>query len=718
MNRLLLVFVVMGVFVLLPPQSASAAQAMSERIDAFGELKFQVLAAEARIEAALHPAGDHPGAGARLYVSDAAADFELDQIGIAIDGGPLTSLSIAAEDARSLSGSGDLLWLKDVPLAQGAHQLHVEILARSRSKPDQAALQLASNAPVETASGDSAVEIALAPPTLLSPPQIKVLLRERKDVRRGWLTHMIKAIGILGGEDLRYSQGRANDPAMRFVNHLVKMGQADAAVVELLRISQDPGNRDALPAEFWLALSSALRTADMPDQAQAICDRLDAEHAERQAVGLERLRIGMQQYREGSHAKAEAQLLSAQGRVPEHRVQDWQVAYAQILFDKAEFAAAGKVLQSGNVDSDDAYRFMQDSIEAVRTSAYRRFNLAVAMVQSGQLEKGLSLLDLVGRLKSTDDELLAIRDKANLMLGWHFLRARQGITAMGMLGRVRSDGQYSSAAVLGMGWAELAPPGKKLARVHLGDDTDADANILALPAALKNSLSRLGVLEPELRGAVEPGRFASDRPARDPQEAMRRALKIWNLLPERDTQDAAVQEGLLAIAYAFDQLDGYENSFNAYTQAISALETEKRAVETNSEFIRKGGLTAAIAEADNDADLTMAMHRLNLAPNDALQPLYASIDRYRDLMRIQHRLADYDSELHSTGSTDSSTPPAAADIPALLAALNAARQSESDEIRDLAQADLIRQHRGVDGYLKVAYLAAARAADNSLALAN
>ncbi len=194
------------------------------------------------------------------------------------------------------------------------------------------------------------------------------------------------------------------------------------------------------------------------------------------------------------------------------------------------------MLQSGNVDNIDAYRFMNDSMEAVKTSAYRRYNLAVAMVQTGDEQKGLSLLDLVGRLKASDSDLLVLRDKANLALGWHFLKEKQGMTAMGILGRVRSEGRYSSTALLGMGWAQLAPAGERLARVRLSSDTDNNA-VESLPAPLKNSLTQLGVLEPEMRGEVGPKSFTQDTAPLDRQDGLRRALQFWTVLAERDARD-------------------------------------------------------------------------------------------------------------------------------------------------------------------------------------
>ena len=719
MNRILLVLLVLGITAPVRAEDTAAPMPLSAsdgRAAAFGAAKYSGLEAEARMEAALHPFGDAAGAPARFYIGNAAATFDLKRFSISIDGGAAASVPLDDEEAYSLAGTSELLWLKDLPLTRGSHDIHVEMQAGDLSKPDHAVQQFTVDTQLELEAGVAAVEFKLVPATLLSAAHIELVQQRSDGGRQSWLARAVRSIGGLGGGEAYYSPGRSNDPSIRYVRHLLRVGQGDAAVVELLGISQGATDAASLPAEFWLQVSSALRMAKLPDQAQAVCDQLDAQKLEREAVGVERLRIGILHYDIGELAKAEAQLLSAQGRLPEYRIQDWQVAYAQILFERNQYADARGVLQSGNVDSVDAYRYMNDSVEAVRTSAYRRFNLAVAMVHSGDEVKGLSLLDLVGRLKSSDGDLLALRDKANLTLGWHFLQARQGTTAMGILGRVRSEGRYSSTALLGMGWAQLAPAGEKLARVRLSNDTDSSA-AESLPAPLKNSLTQLGVLEPEMRGEVGPKSFTQDTAPLDRQDGLRRALKFWTVLAERDARNPEVQEGLLAIAYAFDGLYQDANARDAYARAIAALETQKKDAAAGSDFVRDGSFVSALAGAGSDAEFTQVMDRLHLTPGDSSRALYAGIDRYRDLGRLQHRLADDRTALADSANTGGAGAPVPPDLSALLATLDSTQQSEADNIRFLAQTELEQRRNSIDGYLKAAYFAAARATDNTLGTA-
>src|SRR5690606_4266190 len=90
---------------------------------------------------------------------------------------------------------------------------------------------------------------------------------------------------------------------------------------------------------------------------------------------------------------------------------------------------------------------------------FARFNLGVALVRSDRLDEGARWLDQVGRIVTTSEELLALKDKANLALGFAYLQAGQADAAMPLLMRVRLNGPQSSRALLGLGWA-LAAAGR------------------------------------------------------------------------------------------------------------------------------------------------------------------------------------------------------------------------------------------------------------------
>jgi hypothetical protein len=78
----------------------------------------------------------------------------------------------------------------------------------------------------------------------------------------------------------------------------------------------------------------------------------------------------------------------------------------------------------------------------------------VALVRVGRLPEAIAYLDRVGRMETRDEELLALRDKANLALGFAYLQARRPGDARPILERVRLEGPFSSMALLGVGWAD------------------------------------------------------------------------------------------------------------------------------------------------------------------------------------------------------------------------------------------------------------------------
>ena len=80
----------------------------------------------------------------------------------------------------------------------------------------------------------------------------------------------------------------------------------------------------------------------------------------------------------------------------------------------------------------------------------------MALVRQNQLERADAILTGVGTLDSDRSELLALRDKANLALGFAFLQAQQPEKARAALQRVRLNGPQSNKALLGLGWADTA----------------------------------------------------------------------------------------------------------------------------------------------------------------------------------------------------------------------------------------------------------------------
>jgi hypothetical protein len=127
-------------------------------------------------------------------------------------------------------------------------------------------------------------------------------------------------------------------------------------------------------------------------------------------------------------------------------------------------------------------------------------------------------------------ELAALRDRANLALGFAYLQANEPQRARPALERVRLNGPYSNKALLGSGWAQAA----------LGD----------------------------YQGALTP----------------------WMELRSRDVLDAAVQESYLAVPYAFMKLNANAQSAEYYESAVTSFDTENGRLDAAIAHIRQGDM--------------------------------------------------------------------------------------------------------------------------------
>src|SRR3546814_1293049 len=99
-------------------------------------------------------------------------------------------------------------------------------------------------------------------------------------------------------------------------------------------------------------------------------------------------------------------------------------------------------------------------------------------------------------MRPATSEDLALRDRANLTLGWQFLQTQQGGTSKPVFSRVRVEGPFSNRALLGLGWAQLAPQGARIQKAETPSPEDQKKKVLT-------SISTLGVL-------IRPGYLDQD----------------------------------------------------------------------------------------------------------------------------------------------------------------------------------------------------------------
>jgi tetratricopeptide (TPR) repeat protein len=170
---------------------------------------------------------------------------------------------------------------------------------------------------------------------------------------------------------------------------------------------------------------------------------------------------------------------------------------------------------------------------------FARYNLGVALVRLGRLEEGARQLDRVGRGPDDTPELADLRDKANVALGYAYLQKSLAGDAAPVLARVRIAGPFATKAMLGLGWA-----------------------------------------------AAEDGRYAE-------------ALTPWLALRDRDLLDSAVQEALLAVPYAYGQLDRHGEAVGEYQAALAGFDAEIGRLDAAIAAAEGGGIVPALLVADD-----------------------------------------------------------------------------------------------------------------------
>ncbi|WP_157572504.1 hypothetical protein [Nevskia soli] len=686
-----------------PPVTVTDGLPQRDPVSEFQQLKYQALQLQADVDRA-RPAA--PGS-LTIYVGSVASSLKLKHVSISLDDRLVASREVDDTAFHSVLAGDRLARVGSATVAEGPHALHAEFQVTASSAQGATEQTVVMDGSLEGGQGITSISLRLEPSRLVTPARIALQRYRTEASKEGWALKTLHEVGRFGGVDGRYIPGDLGDPAVAYAEYLRNSGQAERAAVELLKLSTGAG--EALPPAYWLRTAAVLREVGLSDYSRKICERLDAQHQQSQAVATERLNIALKDYDVGKVAQAEAELQAIGSRVPDDRVQDWQLAYAQILFLHDRYPEAEKVLQDRDKEGTEAFRYMSHSEKALLTTAFRRYNLAVAMVHNGEEKKGLSLLDLIGRLKTLDKDLAAVRDQANLTLGWYFLRKKQGITAMGALGRVGMGGRWSEPALLGMGWAQLAPAGEKIKRVRL--DHEPGNTLAPLPAPLKHSLTELGVFDPELDGNGGPASFERGDPPQDRTEGLKRALLFWRILAKRDPNDPAVQEGMLAIAYAYDNLDDKLGAQRAYVQAIASLEARKKGLAAEAGSIQAQGLSALADRSPDSKGTAALMGDGYLVPNEQTREVFGALDRYRDLAATLDAL----NAMDSSNTEQAMAPELASRAQALRDEIIVARQEELKDMQAQALQDIDRQEGQTDQYLQAAYFAAARTSDQTLA---
>lgn len=282
------------------------------------------------------------------------------------------------------------------------------------------------------------------------------------------------------------------------------------------------GDAELLLGGLYLSFGQHARAAEV---FQRLLDKPSTPPAVR---GRAWFQLGKTLYARGYHGESGEALRHAAGLLPPEMEAERRVLLAQGLMELGRF--------------DEAARELADWTGPEDWRSFGRYNLGVALIRAGRLDQGLAVLEGVAAAEAPTEELAALRDKANVAIGYSSLQADRPAAARVALERVRLDGPQSSKALLGAGWA-----------------------------------------------AAGEGRFEE-------------ALVPWTELRGRGLLDAAVQESYLAVPYAYARLTAERQAALSYEVAIAAFDGEQRRIAESIEAIRNGRMLAALQEGGAAVD--------------------------------------------------------------------------------------------------------------------
>lgn len=336
-----------------------------------------------------------------------------------------------------------------------------------------------------------------------------------------------------------------------------------------------------------------------------------------------------------------------------------------------------------------------------------RYNAALDALAAGQLDGARTALTELGIAEARTRQAWSLRDRANLQLGYLELRAGRPAEAALAFERVRSPGPESNAALLGLGWARLIPASAAHAADMFGAQValrSDDANLLA--ATRRRTPFRYA-------GAVAEGSRAQD---------LRRALVPWSELIGRDPTDVAVQEGLLAVAYAHDHLGAHEQAQRYYQRALDTFGHLLRHYDAALRDVESGGLAplwTATANADGwpawFAALPEPRWWLSDPPN---APVHFYFERLVGESAFRGRLdaltgyGELGAQLQLQAQALSAQPAALARNAELQAQVRQARAQLQAELVEIARASLQQRRREVERPIAEAAFALARMRDD------
>lgn len=615
-----------------------------------------------------------------LYLGAPVINFTLQQVSVSFDGQAPTTTKYNAQEIKALD-DGHIYRAARVNLAPGAHRVSVKYTGTLvRPILDDKQISGEITVPFEkTIDQVTRLAVPIVPDVfgidLLTNPKAWVADKTEQDLRLG-MTRYLRATG-----------------------------QEYAALINLLEMAGLSSGSQTLPLAYDMELAHSYVDFGMREQAdQAMRIGFDTGISLSELADVW-LRVAKLDYQREDLTRAYALLQYLDNDLaPAHLVR-WQDTVSRLLMSEGQYEQAREVLERG----DNATEVLTDAEVPEKQTIYMRYNYAVALIKTGEVARGRTLLERIGRITSFGEDQRALRDKANLLLAYNFLEEEQGATGKNIIERIRLDGPYSNEALLLLGWAELAPRGTSQPRALVGDEPDLGEYGSRKPEAgriiKKNQPIRLRD-DPFTR--IQMGDFRMARTADSKKIARSRALVAWTEVAQDSPQDPAVQEALIAVPYVVSALGQPSRAFQDYLKAIELLEQSRAEL---------GGYISA-SSIDLDAIDRGDLSQLPDTPWMRQFLAEKAFDEHFQNYLIMRRLHEDLRRLSTTGNkglgsrlsgySQSDYKARAQRLQKLSEALMASAQVEADLARHAVVTEITKQRKRLDQYLIAARLGVAR----------
>lgn len=329
-----------------------------------------------------------------------------------------------------------------------------------------------------------------------------------------------------------------------------------------------------------LLLGGLYLSYNMSKPASSIFNRLATQTVDKSIQSSAWYYLARIDYNNGDLGKAQTAVDKVTADLPYRYNDEFQHLRSNILLKQHKYKEAIPVLESFSGSTE--------------WSNYSKFNLAIALIMSDKQAQGMKLLEEVANIKASDVEQVALRDKANLSLGYSALRNKQHDKAAAFFKKIRLTGSQSNKALLGVGWA-FYKEGK-----------------------------------------------------------LKRALVPWVELKNRATKDPVVQEALLTIPHALEGLNAKEQALSYYNEAVNTYNAELSSIDHVIKAIKSGEFTSALRNIHLHQQIENHQHYTSLPDSIAtpyLQGLIAEqhfqniLKTYRDLLYMKNILVHWDSQM-------------------------------------------------------------------------